>query len=1087
MKDTRNLSIRPTLRGLVLALAVTVLSSYVVRAVPYASCITNKAGTVSYYLNEAADDVKVIFDGGGVGNTNALGAQAKGPHANAFSLGAHASYKIQVTRNAPASWVLTSSDSNSMCIYGTPRGVAVSQVSSNLSNFGRIYVSDATSPGTAAGIIRDATTLYYRTNYGKGIYVLNADQSDCVGQAVIGLGGTNIYVNAASNGISFNLTTPSTSSPFRLAFGPDNKLYVNCFGTVDATTWRSTNADCFGFELVLSGVGETANPTVHTDCSGKCIVRGSTADGSMNLWMVDGSMVNPANSAYNSIAHWTIGGGPLPWNTAPTFVGTASEYSSVPDVTGDLDLGPDGKWFILVDRSAGTDRSSIQEYDTDGSTLLWDSFTVYGPISTANPDPLRNAIQSGISPDGKTYAFERVDNSVMMFTLTNGVIDQSTLFTLTAPNTTSVPNGALGNGRGMCYDAAGNIYTVSSGQGRLRVYAPGGFTVADTGSDGTFTVTKPANNVSVIASTDITSMDTTQPAGVFTLTRTGNTASQLPVGFTLTGTATNGVQYTNLQLTVTFKGGDTSTNVYIKAIPYLPAGPTRSVIMTLNGSNTYAPSSPLTATVWIIDTNHPAVHVAVHDAQFYERTNDYARFTLTRWGDTNATLSQVNVTYGGTASQTTPPQFYGWASTNFNPGDITQDVYVFPIHDGLVTGPLTVTATVAAANDGSYDVGAPATSGTVTRVDADDPPETVLWSDSLQTDTSANWTFLFAAAPDPTTDYDINYNGVGAPAGGNIGTWPFDYSVLAVPPAPHNTDPTSTKGLYMTVNKNDAIAASAALNFYPNGQHFSGNYALRFDMFLIENDTSGTTEYALFGINHDGTHTNWFRNSTTTFNGVGATGWNFDGVFYDVESDGADLGEYVGYSSPTTAGNNPTPITAGVGADGLTGVFKAPPWTPGAIGGGASANVYGSATAIWADVELRQANGVISWYINHTLIFVYTNTTGFTSGNIMLGYEDGYDSIGVEGAAVIYANARVISLARPVIKSIVDPVTGMTIVFQANAGDVPAQFTLQKSSPLAAGPYADVASTITSLGGGAFQAVKAKDASPAFYRIRRIE
>jgi hypothetical protein len=105
----------------------------------------------------------------------------------------------------------------------------------------------------------------------------------------------------------------------------------------------------------------------------------------------------------------------------------------------------------------------------------------------------------------------------------------------------------------------------------------------------------------------------------------------------------------------------------------------------------------------------------------------------------------------------------------------------------------------------------------------------------------------------------------------------------------------------------------------------------------------------------------------------------------------------------------------------------------------------------------------------------------------MLGYTDAYDSIGSTGGSVIYANARVISLANPVIKSIVDPVAGMTIVFQANAGDVPAQFTLQKSSPLVTGPYADVASTITSLGGGAFQAVKAKDASPAFYRIRRIE
>src|ERR1035438_4682164 len=171
MKDTRNPSIRPTLRGLVLALAVTVLSSYVARAVPYASCITNNAGTVSYYLNEAADDVKVIFDGGGVGNTNALGAQVKGLHANAFPMGAHASYKIQVTRNAPVGWTLTSDDTNPMNLYGSPRGVAVSKVSSNLSTFGRIYVADSATPGAASATIQDAATLRYRTNYGKGVFV----------------------------------------------------------------------------------------------------------------------------------------------------------------------------------------------------------------------------------------------------------------------------------------------------------------------------------------------------------------------------------------------------------------------------------------------------------------------------------------------------------------------------------------------------------------------------------------------------------------------------------------------------------------------------------------------------------------------------------------------------------------------------------------------------------------------------------------------------------------------------------------------------------------------------------------------------
>jgi hypothetical protein len=1057
---------------LVLALAVTALSSVVARAVPYASCITNNAGTVSYYLNEPATDVTIIYDGGGVGKTNDLGALTKGPHT--FSMTGHTSYKIQVTQIAPVGWTLTSDDSNLLNLYGSPRGVTVSQVSSNLSTFGRIYVADSATPGAAADKITDVATGHVRTNFGKGVYVLNADQSDCVGQ-VFASSTAGIQVQAASNGVSFNLATPSTSSPFHLGFGPDNKLYMNCFGTVDATTWRSTNADCFGFELVLSGVGENVNTTVHTDSASKPIVRGSTQDGSLTLLTLDGAMAGPGG--FNSIAEWDILSGPLPWNTPPTFVGTASAYSGAADVTCDFNVGADGKWFIMTDRSAGTDRASVQEYDADGSTLLFDSFVFYG-----SPDPLRNAVACDLSPDGKTFSFLRLDNSVMMFTLTNGVIDTSTLFTLTAPASTSVTAPATGNGRQMCYDAVGNIYTVGSGQARLRTYAPGGFTVATTSSDGTFVLTKPSTSVSVTATTPLASMDTTQPPGVFTFTRAGNTASALPVGYTITGTATNNVNYNLLSGTVTFQAGDTSTNVIITP-KATPAGPTRSVIVTINSSNAYAPAAPLTATVYIIDTNKPTIHVVAQDTLFYERTNDLARFTLTRWGDTNVYLSQINVTYGGTATAGT--QFYGDPGTSMISGDETKDVFVYPIHDGVVTGPLAVTATVAAADDGSYVVGTPATSGAITRVDADDPPETVLWSDDFSQDTSANWTVLFATTNGVAPDYCINAqpDGASLPL---IGPWPFDYSALSIPSAPHTKDG-STHGLYMTVNKDDQVAAAAALNFYPNGRSFSGNYALRFDMFLIENSGTYTTEYSLFGINHSGTKTNWFRGSTVGFNGVDPVGWSFDGVFYAVEADASGLGDYVGYSSPTTASHNPTALTPGVGATDLTGVFKAPPWaTGGTLIGGSPANMYGSTTPIWADVELKQLNGVIYWSINHTLIFAYTNTTSYTSGNIMLGYTDAYDSIGGTGGAVIYANARVISLARPLLTKVVRNGSNAEITFTANAGDVPAQFVLQSASLVNSG-YADTSSTITALGGGTFKAVKAVAGNQQFYRIRRIE
>jgi hypothetical protein len=76
MRHTKNLRIRPTLRGLVLALALTALSSQVAPAHPYASGITNVGGTIKFILNEAADDVSVYFPQNNT--TNDLGALAKG-------------------------------------------------------------------------------------------------------------------------------------------------------------------------------------------------------------------------------------------------------------------------------------------------------------------------------------------------------------------------------------------------------------------------------------------------------------------------------------------------------------------------------------------------------------------------------------------------------------------------------------------------------------------------------------------------------------------------------------------------------------------------------------------------------------------------------------------------------------------------------------------------------------------------------------------------------------------------------------------------------------------------------------------------
>jgi len=1039
-------------------MAVAGLSSQVARAHPYASGITNTAGTISFYLNETADTVGVYFPDNN--STNFLGSGlTAGVHSFALGAGTN-SYVITVKKAGSGAPNQISSDANNFNKFFGGRCVAVNPHPTT-SNFGRIYVGNGSAGTTLSRSVQ------------KGIYVLNADQSDAVGQGNL----------SRSAGITWG-TSSTSYAPYKLSVGPDDYVYI-ADATTDGAQMYRANADISGTaDSLLSGRGLLATPggaTVngtpnvnHGRVASSPIAYGSLAAGTLQVYDVD---IDLPPLLY--IQRYDINAGPLPYASAPTTLGNGVLGGFA--VYCDLRQAPDGKFFLNEYRANFAANTTLRVFDTDATTELWNDTAAYGGSGT----PLIGSYGMAVSPDGKYVGTVLANGNWTFMRLTNGIPDLSTLVTNTLAGGSTA--------RGISFDSAENVYLVSGGSCLLRVFSLGLTTTCITSNDastvhGSFSLVTPSTTVSTVATVPVTSQDTTQPKGQFTITRTGDTTLALAVPFTLTGTATNGIQYTTLPLTATIPAAQASVNVFVTAIPNAIPGPTRTVIMSVLGAPSYSVVAPSSATVVIVDTNKPAISIALTDTQFYERTNDFARFTLSRLGNTNVDLPAINVTYGGTAVAGT--HFYGYASTNMAPGTSTEHVYVYPIHDGVVTGPLTVTASVAAAGDGSYTVGTPATSGAVTRVDSDDPPETVLWSDNFSTDTSASWTNLFAAAPDPTPDYDINVLPASG-AGGAMGTWPFDYSALLIPSAPHTTDG-STKGLFLTVNKNDAIAAAAALNLYPIGQSFSGNYALRFDMFLIRNTLSGQTEYALFGINHSGTKTNWFRNSTTTFTGVDAAAWDFDGIFYDVEADGASLGDYASYTSPSTATRNPTPIPAGPATGGgrwastLEKVFKSPPWTPTAGNGGTAANVSGTTTPIWADVELRQVDGIVSWFINHELIWAYTNTSGYTSGNIMLGYTDAYDSIGDAGGAVIYANARVISLAKPVITKIALNAGNAEITFSANAGDVVGQFTLQSAS-VVNGTYLDTSSTITSLGGGAFKAVKLAGASAQYYRIRRIE
>jgi hypothetical protein len=253
----------------------------------------------------------------------------------------------------------------------------------------------------------------------------------------------------------------------------------------------------------------------------------------------------------------------------------------------------------------------------------------------------------------------------------------------------------------------------------------------------------------------------------------------------------------------------------------------------------------------------------------------------------------------------------------------------------------------------------------------------------------------------------------------------FDYSTwnypLPIPSAPNSTGGT-TKGLYLTVNKSPAFpnglasgtapGTNAAVNLYPVGQSFSGNYKVKYDVWMNWTNLTYSTEHALVGINHSG-------NLTNRMTAVGS-----DGIFTAMTGDGGSS------STSTTArdyslfqGKGPAtaPLLYRTNNQAFTTILgtQFEHANPGfqtlfpdkVIPGYAS--TAGMPGMGWVTGEIWQTNNVITWILNGTVVAEFANTNAYASGNILLGYNDVFNSMGDTNDFAIFDNIRVEALGGP--------------------------------------------------------------------------
>jgi hypothetical protein len=447
-------------RHLLCIAATMLLVALSANAHPYASSVTNNSGTIQFILNENADSVSVAFDNATV--TNVLGALPKG--ANSFSLGGHTNYAIIVTKAGSGSFTQLTDDSSNAVQFIAPRGVGVN-VNPQRSAFGRIYVVNSWPSVTPDNLGTTNATGDGRL-VGRGIYAINQDGSDALGQ------GTNALVGDMVFGTSVRY------SPYRVCVGPDDSVYVeDLSGSYTASLNPATT---YSYSAAGGGVWwasadfSSSGPLFDTNDLG------TVFDGGLGLW-VTGSIA--ANNLVVYTDDWgltgnTAGGDfltpPSIWKYTYDSVNNPIPIVNPPDglfivglgingVLGDMAIHlPTGYIYAEQDRTAAAGDSTgtgeannndaeLYVYDPTGTNNLWES-----GIGGANIYDATFGI--AISPDGNWLACATGFGSTIITHITNGIPDLSTVVTLQEePNPTAY--SALTVKRGAVFDAADNLIT----------------------------------------------------------------------------------------------------------------------------------------------------------------------------------------------------------------------------------------------------------------------------------------------------------------------------------------------------------------------------------------------------------------------------------------------------------------------------------------------------------------------------------------------------------------------------------------------------------------------------------------------------
>ncbi|MDB9549798.1 S8 family serine peptidase, partial [Dolichospermum circinale] len=510
-----------------------------------------------------------------------------------------------------------------------------------------------------------------KTVSGKRLNVFNALAAANLPSVTVSVSPASVQEDGATNLVyTFTRTNLNLSSPLTVNFGAS--------GIANAAPVGSDPADY----TVLTGSSVTFNPTTKlgtvtfaANATTATVVVDPIADTLAEIQNETVNITVNSGTGYISGSPDAATGTIVSEETLPIFtnpnnitipdVGASNPYPSIINVsglTGNITslkvtltnlshTWPDDIDVLLV---SPTGAKSLLMSDVGGWNGLQNVTLTFDPTATANlPD--EGQITSG---SYKPTDFESGD----LFNSPAPVGPYGTDF--------SVFNNTNPNGNWSLYvmdDVGGDSGSIAGGWS-LNI--------------GTVTATP----VVTVAATDA---DAGEPAnnGQYTLTRTGDTTSALTVNIAMSGTATNGTDYTTILTPVTFSAGSPTALVDLNVTDDTLVEGTETAILTVTSGTDYTVGTSASATVNIADNDLP-VNPIIIDLSANQTVVEglvspqSVTYTVTLSSDSTETITVQYATVNNTA--TAGSDYTSTSGTlTFAPGFTSQDIIIPILNDSL--------------------------------------------------------------------------------------------------------------------------------------------------------------------------------------------------------------------------------------------------------------------------------------------------------------------------------------------------------------------------------------------------------------------